>query len=152
MNREAIYQGLFNKLQSLSDFVVAERRLVKPEVVLTSWMPALFQIQKTETTEFDKQVHGTPVRRILNVVVRIYVNSPPPVDNGSGILQQPFPSSILNPIVDKLENLTKPEAFNRTQTLSGLVQYVKLGEIKYFEHLTSAQIMMEAPIEMMVIA
>lgn len=153
VTREAVYQALFNKVSSITDFVTAERRLIKPDSVPKEAMPALFQVQVDELSEYEKQIHGTPVKRVFKVDLYIYIHAPDPVYNPStNIGTTIYPSSIINPILDKLDAILKPDAFpNRTQTLGGLVQYAYVGNIRYYNHPNGTQMMVVAPIEMLVV-
>jgi hypothetical protein len=149
-SREQIYQALFDKISSITDFVVAERRLVKPESVTAEDMPALFMIQANETSEAQKQLHGTPIKREMTVHVEMYVRSPDPViDKDTGISTLTYPCSIMNPLVDKLDNILLPIPGNPRQTLGGLVEWVYVGEVKYYNHPTANQMMLTVPITML---
>lgn len=140
MSREAAYDALFQLLKTLTDFVTAQRRYIKPEAVAQTDMPALFQWQKMEPSEAEKQVHGTPIKTILEVNVFIFVHT-----TGTE-----WPSSVMNPIMDKLDVLLKPKTpADRTNTLSGTVQWVYRGQPTYGEHSDGNQMAVHIPIRML---
>lgn len=112
MNREAIYQALFVKLQAPASFKTASRRLKHWSDVAPADQPALFLTQRTETATATPGLN--PVW-LLNVDVYIYAHT-----NGDSAIA---PSSILNPLIDAIVTALPFEVVSNKQTLGGLVQH-----------------------------
>lgn len=147
--REQIYQALFQLVSSATfvtpnsgptSFKVAQRRYKKPDSVLKTDMPALFQVQRTEKLHGVKIDHGLPIKRNLFVELHILVHS----------TSSEFPSSVMNPILDAVDNALAPPQ-GQKQTLGGLVEwvYVDSAAIRHYEHTNGNQMVSVVPINIL---
>jgi hypothetical protein len=119
MNRELIYQTLFELLEDLSNISTTSRRLKHWNEVSAADMSALFLVQGKETS---KTITGMPTKWSFYPEIYIYVNA--------GSDPEVTPYSILNPIVDQcigLFDAINNQASGGKQTLNGLVHDVKLN-------------------------
>jgi hypothetical protein len=111
--REDIYAALFALLKSLTvggqpAFNTASRRLVHWNDVATADQPALFQAQIVETATSTNSI---PTLWEFRVDLYLYAHT-----DGT---DKDTPSSILNPLIDAVVEVLKPQSFE--QTLGGLV-------------------------------
>ena len=119
MNRELIYQTLFDLLKNLSQITTSSRRLKHWNEVSAADMPALFLVQGKETA---KTITGMPTKWSFYPEIYIYVNA------GSDPNITPY--SILNPIVDQCIGLfdsINNQYSGGKQILGGLVHDVRLN-------------------------
>jgi hypothetical protein len=107
ITRETIYDAFFDKISSIADFKVKSRRVKHWGDVSPADMPALFISQRVETPIQEKKL---PTKWQLSVDVIIYVNS--------GGDHNVVPASIINPLVDKLEQALKPDQVSGYTTLN----------------------------------
>lgn len=112
MNREAIYQALFDKVKNITGLKTVSRKLKHWNDVPPSEQPALFQIQINES---PTQVKGMPAQWDFSASLYLYVNS-----------QDGNPSTLLNQYLDKIETALKPN-YNGFQELDGLVSHCWIG-------------------------
>lgn len=108
MDREEIYQALFDKVKNIQGIKTSSRKLKHWNDVPPSEQPALFQIQKGEQPTQSK---GMPTSWNFSVELYFYVHS-----------QEGNPSSLLNLYLDKIEEALKPNA-NGFMDLNGLVSH-----------------------------
>ncbi len=142
MSREAAYDGIFQLLKSVTGITNSQRRYAKPEAITSADMPCLLQWQKQEISEGEKQIHGTPIKTILEIDVLIYVHC----------AGDEWPSSVINPLLDKIDLALKPQTpADRTNTLGGAVQWVYRGSLLYGEHSDGNQIAVRFPIHMLIV-
>lgn len=136
--REAVYQALFARLSSIAGFVTVSRKLKHWADVDASSQPALYQAQVRETPE--NVVNGLAQKWTLDVDLYVYVHT-------SG---DESPSIQLNQLVDAIEQRLQPDnALQRTQTLGGLVQWVRIsGTIETSEGTLGDQAVAIIPIQM----
>jgi hypothetical protein len=136
--REAIYQALFMRLQTISGFQTTSRKLRHWEDVPQPNQPALFLVQKGETFT---RVDGLPPKRVFIAELYLYARS-----------QDPFtpPASILNPLLDAVETMLLPDA-SGTQTLGGLVQHAWIeGRVETDEGVLGEQAVVILPVRILV--
>ena len=100
INREAIYSAFFELLTTIDGFVLTSRRLRHWGDVPMEVQPALFMAQKPETVTQQK---GLPAKHTLNVDLYLYVKT--------GEDEEGVPASILNPLVDAVDQLLAPDPF-----------------------------------------
>ena len=136
MNREEIYQALFDKVKNIQGIKTASRKLKHWNDVPPSEQPALFQIQKGEQPAQSK---GMPTSWNFSVELYFYVNS-----------QDGNPSSLLNNYIDKIEEALKPNS-NGFMDLHGLVSHCWIdGSIETDEGVLGDQAVAIIPISIKV--
>lgn len=125
-SRETIYAALFARLQTLVSAEVvlpagyvrtASRFLKHWDQVAPEQMPYLAQVQRNET---PKQQRGLPCAWTLYVDLYLYVRTNAQQD------QSIVPTTLLNPIVDRIENnVLAPDSgpSENVCTLGGLVSH-----------------------------
>lgn len=114
MNREAIYQALFDKLAIVPGLKTKSRKLKHWTDVPAAQQPALFQAQRSESAV---TTNGTATRWTLNVDVYVYVNTA-----GST-----SPATKLNNLLDAIETALAPDnPIRNTNTLGGLVVHCRI--------------------------
>jgi hypothetical protein len=113
MTREPIYAALFEKLRVISSLVTASRKLKHWADVPDIQQPALFQAQKSEN------VTGMPkFPRVWELAVDVYLYVKTAKD------PQAAPSTILNPLMDAVQNALAPDDPKLERcTLGGLVEH-----------------------------
>jgi hypothetical protein len=142
MIREPIYAALFALIQTAATAAGAKtcsRKLRHWADVPPGQQPAIFQIQRNETSEQRKRI---PAKWTLNVDVYVYVNTS---DDPKAA-----PSTLLNPILDALEEVMPPdeEAAGGPQTLGGLVSHCWIaGTIETSEGVLGDQEVAIIPVE-----
>jgi hypothetical protein len=118
-SREKIYAALFDKISTLSPagsalFTTVDRRLRHWSDVQIEEHPALFQSQMNEVLT---QTRGIPAKHVLNVSLYVYVHTEAQQD------KDVVPSSLLNPLIDAIEESLAPDNSDGTCTLGGLVSH-----------------------------
>jgi hypothetical protein len=142
MSREAIQAALFDLLTAnetgVLDVKTASRRLKIPQDVGAGNCPALFQIYKGETVEWTG-MH--PLKRIMHLELVLYVHSG----------DKSFPtSSLLNPLLDALEDSFGAGDPAGVQTLGGLARRVSInGRIDTDEGLLGEYAYAIVPVEIL---
>jgi hypothetical protein len=140
--RETIYQALFAKFSTLDGIVTASRRLRIFSSVTSDEMPALFMAQVREVAEKHT---GRPTIWRLHVEMYLYADT-----TGD---QAAIASSILNPIVDQIENALEPSqvAANWGQDCQvlGIVEARILGPIEIFEGQLGQTAIVIVPLEVL---
>ncbi len=138
-SREDIYGTLFEKLVALKtvgDIVTASRILVHWDKVPHEQQPAVYQAQ---INEVFTPVGGQPAKRTLYVNWVVYVargNDPTKV-----------PAEELNNLLDKLEEILKPDVGEDNQSLGGLVNHAWIsGNIETDEGTLGEQAVAIVPI------
>ena len=140
MQREPVYQALFDLLSASAGFLTTGRRLQGWED--TPEQPALFQMQVGEKAE-QKALGLTQWK--LSVRVWIYARS----DEASGTA----PSSVLNPLVDAVCAAVAPVPAGERQTLGGLALNAFVdGEIRTFEGVLGRQAVAIIPVSILTAA
>lgn len=115
MNREAIYQALFDKLATVPGLKTKSRKLKHWTDVPASEQPALFQAQRSEMAATSSG--GTAIRWTMNVDVYVYVKT------SAGTP----PATQLNNILDAIETALAPDnPIKNTNTLGGLVVHCRI--------------------------
>ena len=125
MNREEIYEAVFQKLTGVAAFVTKSRRLRHiEEMDINTEMPAVFQVQQDES--WDGGRTNLPTKKVLNVEWWVYVGEP----NTSAA-----PSSKLNPVLDAIDSVFGQDGGGlNVETLGGLVFNAKVsGTIEIIE-------------------
>jgi hypothetical protein len=139
MTREAIQAALFDLLiAGMPDLKIASRRLKAPQDVGAGNCPALFQIYKGETVEWTAM---QPLKRVMHLELVLYVHSG----------DKSFPtSSLLNPMIDAIEQAFGASDPGRVQTLGGLVKRVTInGKIETDEGLLGEYAYAIVPVEIL---
>ena len=117
-SRESIYSALFTLASGVAGFVTKDRVLRHWTDVGPEEMPALFQVQKSET---KVQQRGKPKVWELRGEFFVYVHTNSQQLGGVGAVP---PSQILNPLLDDVENIfTIDDVSNQVCTLGGLVSH-----------------------------
>jgi hypothetical protein len=142
MTRETIQAALFDLLTAndtgVPDLKIASRRLKAPQDVGAGNCPALFQIYKGETVEWTAM---QPLKRVMHLELVLYVHSG----------DKSFPtSSLLNPMIDAIEQAFGASDPGRVQTLGGLVKRVTInGKIETDEGLLGEYAYAIVPVEIL---
>jgi hypothetical protein len=143
MNREAIQAALFTLITAntsgLSQVRLASRRLKPPQEVGAGNCPALFQIYKGETVEWTGM---QPLKRIMHLELVLYAHSG----------DRSFPtSSLLNPLLDALEQAFGAGDPAQVQTLNGLARRVTInGKIETDEGLLGEYAYAIVPVDILI--
>ena len=141
MNREQIYAALFSRVSSIPDIVTASRRLKHWNDVPDHEQPALFQSQKDELANARSDL---PTVWTFNVELYLYCHS--------GGNPDAVPATILNPLLDAIEDAFKPD-YSGYQTLGGLVHDCVIdGRIETDEGLLGPQSIAIIPIKITVVS
>lgn len=135
MNREAIYQALFDKLSAIPGIKTKSRRLRHWTDVTQGEQPALFQ---TEGKQSGQNMTGLPTKWTLAVDVYLYVKTPAPQ----------VPGTVMNPLLDAIEAALAPDnPIKNTNTLGGLVEWCRIeGTIETDEGTLGDQAVAVVPI------
>ncbi|NHR05729.1 hypothetical protein HA052_11010 [Chromobacterium haemolyticum] len=113
MNREHIYAALFERLKAIPGLRTTSRRLKQWGDVDSSQQPALFLAQGRETATPGDPARGVPTKWLLHPEVYLYVRT----------TGNQAPGTVMNPLLDAIEAVTKPDnPMQRVQTLGGLVE------------------------------
>jgi hypothetical protein len=143
MNREAIQSALFALLTGagfgLGGLRTASRRLKSPLDVGAGNCPALFQIYKGETIDWTGI---QPLKRLMHLDLVLYAHSG----------DKSFPtSSLLNPLIDRIESAFGAGDPAVVQTLGGLAKRVTInGKIETDEGLLGEYAYAVIPVEILV--
>ena len=131
MTREPIAVALFTKLQGVAQFATASRRLKTWQDVTPADQPALFLASRTELATW--QAPGLGVIWQIFFDAYVYVNT--------GTDQTIAPSTVMNPLLDAIEQVLLPDnLITNKQTLGGLVQHCWIeGRIDTDEGLLGSQ-------------
>jgi len=118
-SRETVYAALFDRITVLSPggqtvFAVVGRNLRHWADVPIEEHPALFQAQTSETVIQQK---GLPPKHTLNVNLYVYVHTEAQHN------RETVPASLLNPLLDAIEDALAPDNDDGTCTLDGLVSH-----------------------------
>jgi hypothetical protein len=144
--REAVYAALWALVSGDARVQAAFRTLSRYtrhfEETDGHLMPALFQLQKSET--WQQVGRGIPPKRTLNCHFLVYTNTAAPAEQ--------LPSTALNVLLDVLDDvLAKPANGSYVQTLGGLVNHVYIeGEIQIAEGLLQPKSIVAIPITMLI--
>ena len=99
MDRELIYSTIWKRVNTLSHFRMASRRIIHWSELEQKAQPALFMVQVGETAIVTP---GLPTQWRFNIELHIYARNPPEVP----------PGVMLNPLIDAVCNrLQKKELF-----------------------------------------
>lgn len=142
INREAIYQALFDQVKSLSGFVTTSRRARLAKDVAPEEQPALF-MEEGPGENVQHQGQGLPAKHLLYVDMGFYARLNE--DKNAA------PGNILNPLIDAIEAALAPDSDQEDQTLGGLVIYCRIsGKIEKNEGLLDGQASVVIPVEILV--
>lgn len=122
MNRELIFVALFDLLKNIDGIVTAERRLRHWNDVPAIEQPYLCLAQGGQNIDPANPAKGIPTKRTMHADIYVYART-----DGEQV-----PSSVLNPIVDAIEQALEPPYpdIEKNQTLGGLVTHCWIeGEI-----------------------
>lgn len=140
MNREAIYQALFDKVVSAASFTTTSRRLEHWDEVSPGAQPALYQTQKGET---QKPRKGFPALVTLHAELWVYANS--------GGDSDAVPAVLMNPLMDAIEAALAPDPVTGFQTLGGTVSHCWIeGDVTTDEGLLGPQSVCIVPVHILV--
>ncbi len=143
MNRESVQAALFAHLtdnaSGLSGIKTMSRRLKAPQEVGAGNCPALFQIYKGETVEWSVP---QPLKRVMHLDLVLYAHSG----------DKSFPtSSLLNPLLDALEQTFGADDPDSPLTLGGLARRVSInGRIETDEGLLGEYAYAIVPVEILI--
>jgi hypothetical protein len=143
MSREAIQSALFALLTDehagVAGLALASRRLKAPQDVGPGNCPALFQIYRGETVEWSG-MH--PLKRVMHLEIVLYVHSG----------DKSFPtSSLLNPMLDAIDQALGAGDPANVQTLGGLAKRVTInGHIATDEGLLGEYAYAIVPVEILI--
>ena len=139
INREAIYQALFDLVKDLPGFKTTSRRGRLAQDVAPEEQPALFLEEGPgETVQY--QADGLPPEHVFYVDLGFYAR----LDEDKSLA----PGSILNPLIDAIEAALAPDPDEEEQTLGGLVTYCRIsGKIEKNEGLLDGQASVLVPVE-----
>jgi hypothetical protein len=139
INREAIYQALFDLVKDLSGFVTTSRRARLVKDVAPEEQPALF-MEEVPGETVSYQAQGLPADHLLYVELGFYARLPED--------KSVAPGTILNPLIDAIEAALAPDPDEEEQTLGGLVTYCRIsGKIEKNEGLLDGQASVVVPVE-----
>jgi hypothetical protein len=142
MTREPIYQALFAKLLPLknSGLAVTCTRLLKHWNDVQDYeQPAIFMAQGDQIAEH--QLKGSPYKWDLSVNIYVYVKT-----DGTTA-----PATLLNPILDAIENALSSKVPGMQQNLGGLCDTCYIdGAIQTFEGTLGTQEVAIIPIKILV--
>lgn len=142
MNREAIFVALFDLLKVVPGITTAERRLRHWNDVTSVEQPYLCLAQGGQTAQRGDP-KGVYAKWVLEADIYLYAQT----TGGQA------PSSVLNPIVDAVEQALQPPYpdYNRCQTLGGLVEHCWIeGNIDTDEGTLGDQAVAVIPIKILV--
>jgi len=143
INREAIYQALFDLVKDLPGFVTTSRRARLAKDVAAEEQPALF-VEEGPGETVQIQAQGLPAKHFLHVDLGFYARLNE--DRNAA------PGSILNPLIDAIEAALEPEADQENQTLGGRVEYCRItGKIEKNEGLLDGQASVVIPVEILAV-
>lgn len=121
--REAVYGALFSAIQTGTagiGIVTYSRSLKHWSDVDASSCPAIFQTQSGESITRET---GQPPKRTFRAELYVYVRIP----DGQDVV----PASIMNPILDKIEDSMAASPVTQLNTLGGVVFNARIdGEIE----------------------
>ncbi|MCL4504114.1 MAG: hypothetical protein M1438_20005 [Deltaproteobacteria bacterium] len=143
INREAIFQALFNLVKDLPLFVTTSRRGKPAKDVPAEEQPALFQEEGAgETIEY--QAPGLPPKIYLYADLGFYARIP---DD-----QTTAPGTVLNPLIDAICAALEPDPAEEEQTLGGRVVYCRIdGKILKNEGLLDGQASVVFPVKILAV-
>lgn len=142
INREAIYQALFDLVKNLPGFSTASRRARLAKDVAPEEQPALFMEEGPGET-VQHQGQGLPGVHFLYVDMGFYAR----LAEDKNVA----PGTILNPLIDAIEAALAPDPDEEDQTLGGLVEYCRIsGKIEKNEGLLDGQASVVIPVEILV--
>jgi hypothetical protein len=143
-SRESIYQALFNQVApavKAAGAIRVDRHLRHWSDTPPAEQTAVFFIQKREKHVDTKNI---PSKHFMYVDLYVYVNS--------GNDPNSVPSSLLNPILDAIDNALACDPVTGTQTLGGLVSHAWIGEeIQIFEGELGDEEVAIVPVEMLAV-
>lgn len=146
VSREEIYDGIFQqllKLQTNSQFVTVDRKLVNYSKVDTASQPALYQLQSGESI---KQVRGRPPEYSMSLELFLYAWNADPTPGH-------YPSRILNPLLDLIFDVFAVPAGQSDQTFGiPSVQRIWIeGKVMIAEGVLANQIIAVVPVNILAI-
>ena len=139
--REPIYAALFARVAGAAGFVTAERRRRHWSDVSPAEQPALFQYQKGEVAAV--KALGAPTVWTLRVELHLYAHSSDPHSS---------PATVLNPLLDAVENALAPNAVTGIQDLGlpATVQHAYIaGKVETDEGALGDQAVAIVPVEIL---
>lgn len=140
MNRELIYQTLFDMLSGIPGIITASRRLQHWSDVPANAQPALFQSQKTTLYTPKK---GFPAKVTLQCEIYLYTNS------GNDLTVTP--STQMNALTDLIDAALAPSPVTGFQTLGDTVSHCWIeGEIITDEGALGPQAISIIPINILI--
>jgi hypothetical protein len=113
MNREAIYQALFNLVRNAATFKTASRRVKLWMDVNASDRPAVFVAQRGES--YVRNSEAVPQKVTLKAEIILYTDA--------GKDPKTTPATELNNLIDAIDAALAPNPVTGVQTLGGLVSH-----------------------------
>ncbi|MDE2467770.1 MAG: hypothetical protein KGL35_03270 [Bradyrhizobium sp.] len=113
--REAVFSALFTKMQAISLFATASRRMTLPQQIQPGNLPAIMIWEQPEHTKITT---GQPAIREWEAwIVVVFKNTDKSIPG----------ATILNPMIDAVEAALAPDDIGRNvNTLGGLVWYCRI--------------------------
>lgn len=137
MNREDIYQALFDRVAAAPGLITTARKLRHWDEVEASAMPALFQAQGNQEAMV---VTGQPTRWVLSATLWLYVST----------LDIASPGEAVNPLVDFIADALALSPAGHVQTLGGLVHWARIeGTIETSEGTLGDKEVLRIPIKIL---
>jgi hypothetical protein len=141
IDREAIYQALFDRVKSLPGLITVSRRPRLAKDVTPDEQPALFQEELPETIKYQSQ--GLPPKYFLRVDLIFYARLPD---------RNTIPGAVLNPFLDALAAALEAEPGEEEQTLGGQVEYCRIeGQIDKINGILDDQAAAIVPVEILTV-
>jgi hypothetical protein len=109
-SREAIFTALFALVSGLPQFVLTSRKFRLWDAVPPEQRPCLLQYQGPESNKEGQRQPLAPVRR-MTAKFFIYTN----------VKEVDVPATIMNPLLDAVDNALSPAIPGQVQNLGGLV-------------------------------
>ena len=113
MNREAIITALFTRVSAAAEFVTSSRRLKLWSSLSAGEKPAVFLVERSDA--YVRGSEAVPEMVTMHAELFIYTDA--------GQDQSVIPSTILNNLIDAVDDALKADALTGKQTLGGLVSH-----------------------------
>ena len=140
-SREAIYGALFALLAATAGIKTSSRKLKHWESVSSPDQPALFLVQRRESSRIATKL---PTIWTFHADIVLY-------GTNGGQDTDIVPMSILNPIVDAIVTVLVPSVVPNEQTLGGLVERCRIdGDILTDEGVLGDQAIVVIPVTILV--
>ena len=126
ITRDPIYQALFDRIKLTTGLVTSDRVLRHWNDVKHPDQPALFLVSGTESAQASL---GRPTRWNLAAKAYLYVRT----ERGT------VPATVLNTLIDAIEQSLRPDPVTGQQTLGGLCHHCFMASVEHDEGLLGQQ-------------